>query len=71
MLIQEKIAVASIVLAAAFHLGRLVVSKYCRRPPEATCGGCGCARTLEINRSLPTKPVNGSGKPEEYSRSLQ
>jgi len=62
MLIQEKIAIAAIVLAAASHLGRLLILKSRARTPELACGGCGCSR--KPGTGLPaTKAINGSGKP--------
>ena len=68
MMIQEKIAVAAIILTAALHLGRLVILKSRGRTPELACGGCGCAR--KPGTGLPaTKAINGSGKPAVFSRS--
>ena len=69
MLIQEKIAVAAIVLAAAVHLGRLVVSKYRRRTPDIACGGGACAGSPGANGSLTAKRVNGSGRSSGIFRS--
>lgn len=42
MLIQEKIAVAAAVLAAAVYLIRQTVLKYRRRRDGGVCSGCGC-----------------------------
>jgi hypothetical protein len=50
MLIQEKIAVAAIVLAAAFYLIRVIVAKYRARRSENSCSGCGCGKSLQVTK---------------------
>ncbi len=50
MLIQEKIAVAAIVLAAAFYLIRVTAAKYRSRREENSCSGCGCGKALQITK---------------------
>lgn len=69
MLIQEKIAVVSIVLVAALHLVRLAASKFFRRTPEIACAGCGCAKTPGPGASLSPERISGSGMPSGFSRS--
>ena len=56
MPIQEKIAVAAIVLAAAFSLVRRAASNHRKRRAENPCPDCGCGKALQITRR------NGSGK---------
>jgi|GEM_PF-4903744 len=41
MLIQENIAVAATVLAAAAYLIRVTVAKYRSRREKTSCAGCG------------------------------
>jgi hypothetical protein len=49
MLIQEKIAVAAAVTAAAIYLVRVTLLKYRkRRTEEGPCSGCGCGRTVQL-----------------------
>jgi len=49
MLIQEKIAVAAAVTAAAIYLVRLTFLKYrARRTDEGPCSGCGCGRAVRL-----------------------
>jgi hypothetical protein len=50
MLIQEKIAVAAIVLAAASYLVRVTVAKYRTRRSENACSGCGCGKAPHITK---------------------
>ena len=55
MLIQEKIAVTAIVLAAAFYLVRGTLAKYRARRSENACSGCGCGKALQFaKRNDPT-----------------
>lgn len=44
MLIQEKIAIAAAILAAAVYLIRQTVLKYRKRRDEGACSGCGCGK---------------------------
>ena len=62
MAIQEEIAVAATVLAAAFSLFRMAVSSHRKRRSENSCSDCGCGKALEITRR------DGSGKPAATSR---
>ena len=50
MLIQEKIAVAAIVLAAAVYLVRLAVAKYRARRSKNSCSGCGCGKSIGLTK---------------------
>ena len=50
MLIQEDIAVAAIVLAAAVYLVRVTLAKYRTRRSENACAGCGCGKAIELKK---------------------
>ena len=50
MLIQEKIAVATIVLAAAVYLVRVTVAKHRARRAENSCSGCGCGKAIGLTK---------------------
>ncbi|MEI8313483.1 MAG: hypothetical protein WCH98_22265 [Verrucomicrobiota bacterium] len=50
MLVQENIAVAAIVLAAAVYLVRVTLAKYRARREETSCSGCGCGKALQITK---------------------
>ena len=51
MLIQEKIAVAAVVLAAAFYLVRVTLAKFRARRSENACSGCGCGKALQVRKA--------------------
>ena len=51
MLIQEKIAVAAIVLAAAAYIVRVTVAKYRARRAENSCSGCGCGKAIGLTKT--------------------
>ena len=50
MLIQEKISVAAIVLAAAAYLVRMTVAKHRARREENACSGCGCGKAIALTK---------------------
>jgi len=50
MLIQEKIALAAIVLAAAVYLAGVTLAKYRPRRSENACAGCGCGKAIELKK---------------------
>lgn len=61
MLIQEKIAVAAIVLAAALYLVRAAVARYRAQRSDNACAGCGCGKAIEITkRNSPPIPSHHS-----------
>ena len=57
MLIQEKFAVAAIVLAAAVYLVRLAVAKYRERRKENSCSGCGCGKAIRTSSTPRARSV--------------
>ncbi|MEI8312929.1 MAG: hypothetical protein WCH98_19445 [Verrucomicrobiota bacterium] len=50
MLIQEKFAVAAIVLSALAYLVRVTAAKYRARRSDNACVGCGCGKALRITK---------------------